>query len=376
MSNLSRIRNHRRLALLPALVLGVAFAAGQAACTEDTSEPSGAATPLPQPDANAGDSTPAVDHDASTADAAPDAAPASLATVAAFDASKFELAEGLALRDGNAYVSLAPLGTIVKVTPAGVVTPYASVPAGYNDGYTLGLAFDAQGALFATQTKNSAAATVTPGIYKIPAGGSATAVATPFATDAAMTFPNGIAVGSAGDLLVTDSGSGIVFRVTTAGVVTRWKEAPELQGSPACPAPLPFPIGANGIVRSASEVFVTNTAKGSIVRIAVESDGSAGALTTVLADCKYVGLDGVARDTDGSLLVAQNGSPGRVLRVTTSGAVTVLHDGAPLDGPGSIAVASAWNGAHAALVTSTAFFSVGVDGGAPKPGLLALSPLP
>lgn len=103
------------------------------------------------------------------------------------------------------------------------------------------------------------------------------------------------------------------------------------------------------------------------MRIAVAPDGSAGALTTIVADCKYVGLDGLVQDADGSFIVAQNGSPGRVLRITEAGAVTVLHDGTPLDGPGSVAIASAWNGARAARVTSTAFFSVGVDGGAPKP---------
>jgi hypothetical protein len=89
-----------------------------------------------------------------------------------------------------------------------------------------------------------------------------------------------------------------------------------------------------------------------------------------------VGLDGLERDADGSFLVAQNGSPGRVLRVTQAGVVSVLHEGAPLDGPGSIAIATSWNGQRAALVTSTAFFSVGVDGGAPRPGLVELAPLP
>jgi sugar lactone lactonase YvrE len=350
------------------------LAGAQAACTEDAAAPG---TPLadaaaPAIDATKVDATPAVDGAVADADAGP---PVTVA-VTSFDATKFELAEGLALRNGDAYVSLAPLGSIVKVTPAGVVSPYGSVPPGYNDGYTLGLAFDAQGALFVAQTKNAPAAAVTPGIFKIPAGGSAAAVTTPFATDAAMTFPNGIAIGDQGDLLVTDSGSGIVFRVTAAGQVSRWKEAVELQGSPACPGNLPFPIGANGIVRTASEVFVTNTAKGSVVRIAVDANGSAGALTTVIADCKYLGLDGIARDADGSLVVAQNGSPGRVLRITSSGAVTVLHDGKPLDGPGSVVIADAWKGRRAALVTSTAFFSVGVDGGAPQPALLEIAPLP
>ncbi len=369
-----RLTDHTKRALTALLVLaGPTLAAGAvAACTED----SPAATP---PDAAAPTADAASPFDGSIStnvDATAEAGPPAVAAIASFDAAKFELAEGLALRGGDAYVSLAPLGTIMKVTEAGVASKYGSVPPGYNDGYTLGLAFDAQGALFVTQTKNAPGAAVTPGIYKIPAGGSLDAVTVPFATDAAMTFPNGIAFGDEGDMLVTDSGSGIVFRVTAAGQVTRWSEAVELSGSPACPGPLPFPIGANGIVRAASEVFVTNTAKGSLVRIAVGPDGSAGAVTTIIADCKYIGLDGLARDTDGSLLVAQNGAPGRVLRVTSAGAVSIVHDGAPLDGPGSVAVAPAWKGRRTALVTSTAFFSVDVDGGAPKPALHEIAPLP
>src|SRR4051812_28704440 len=149
-----------------------------------------------------------------------------------------------------------------------------------------------------------------------------------------MTFPNGIAVGDAGDLLVTDSASGVVFHVTSTGTVTHWKDAVELQGSPACPAPLPFPIGANGLVRTATAAFVTNTAKGSVVRIAIAPDGSAGALTTIVADCKYVGLDGLAQDTDGAFIVAQNGSPGRALRLTEGRGGTGVDHRAPPRRPG------------------------------------------
>jgi hypothetical protein len=252
MTNPTVRRHARSLAFLlpaPILVLALASAAVGSACSDAATAPAAAPTTTADaaPPADAGGSDTGPGCDAALTDAADAAvAPILATTITPVDASKFELAEGLALRDGNAYVSLAPLGSIVRVSPAGVVTPYASVPPGYNDGYTLGLAFDAQGALFAAQTKNAPAAAVTPGIYKLPAGGSATAVATPFATDPAMTFPNGIAVGAQGDLLVTDSASGVVFQVTAAGVVSHWKDAAELQGSPACAAPLPFPASMWG----------------------------------------------------------------------------------------------------------------------------------
>lgn len=326
-------------------------------------------------DGGAADAAPPRDA-ANAVDASDAAVAASVATVRAFDGSKFELPEGLAVRDGAAFVSLAPLGQILKVGADGVAAPYATVPPGYDGGYTLGLAFDASGALFVAQTKNADTAPVTPGIYRIPAGGGA--VTTPLATHAQMVFPNGLAFLPSGKLLVTDSATGQIFAVDPAsGATSVWKADPALAGSAACAAPLPFPIGANGIVVAGSDVFVTNTSKGSITRVAVAADGSAGALSTVLEDCAYAGLDGVALDADGTLVVAQNGAPGRLLRVSLGAtpSVTALVPGKPLDGPGSVAIAS-FGGKKTALVTSTAFFTVGVDGGAPAPALQAFAPLP
>jgi sugar lactone lactonase YvrE len=317
--------------------------------------------------------------DASTTDAVvdvvndTDAGAAKLSVVANFNAQAFELPEGLAFHKGAAYVGFAPLGKIQKVDSNGTVTPYGSVPPGYNAGYTLGLAFDAQDNLYVLETKNDPdAGSQNPGIYKIPAGGGN--VTTPFASDPQMIFPNGIDFDAQGNLMVADSATGIIFKVTPAGQVSKWLQDPELSGSPACPAPLPFPIGANGIVVTPSDVFVSNTAKGSIVRIAV-NNGAAGPVSTIVKDCQWVGFDGIARDKDGTLLAVQNGVGGKLVRITTSGNVSVLAQNDPLDGPGSVAFADGWNGSRVALVTNTAFFSVGVEGGSPKPGLLVYGPL-
>jgi len=91
-------------------------------------------------------------------DAAPDASPASLVPIIGFDAAKYELAEGLAVRGGKAYVGLAPLGAVLEVDPTGTSKPYGSVPAGYDKGYTLGLAFGGDGAGFAVPPHNADAA--------------------------------------------------------------------------------------------------------------------------------------------------------------------------------------------------------------------------
>lgn len=313
--------------------------------------------------------------DTGTTDSATtDAGSATLSNVVTLNATAYELAEGLTIHKGKAYVGLAPTGQILAIDPQGNKTTYANVPAGGNNGYTLGLAFDAQDNLFVLETKNvpDAGAPV-PGIYKVPSGGGMSM--TPFATDPNFVFPNGAAFDAKGNLLVTDSATGRIFSVTPQGNVTTWKQDPELAGSNACNAPLPFPIGANGIVATASDVYVSNTANGSIVKIAVDGQGNAGNVSVIVKDCKWVGFDGIARDKDGSLFAAVNGYPGKIVRVAMNGTVTVLASTDPLDGPASVDVTDTWNGKRMLLVTNSAFFSVGTDGGSPKPGLLTYGPL-
>lgn len=297
-------------------------------------------------------------------------ATAKLSVVANFNAAGYELAEGLTFHKGAAYVGFAPLGKISKIDPKGIVAPYATVPGNGNAGYTLGLAFDAQDNLWVLETKNDPmAANVKPGVYKVPAGGGN--VTTPFASDASMVFPNGIDFDAQGNAFIADSATGTIFQVTAQGQVTKWSQDPELSGSPACPAPLPFPIGANGIVVTPTKLYVSNTAKGSILEI----DASTKQVKTLVKDCQWVGFDGIARDKDGSIVAVQNGVGGKLVRVDGSGKVTVLAQNDPLDGPGSVTFADGWNGSRVALITNTAFFSVGVEGGSPKPGLLAYGPL-
>lgn len=307
---------------------------------------------------------------ATPAPQAPDAAaPPAWSTITSFDPAAYELPEGLVVHDGAAFVGLAPRGEIVRIDPSGTRSTYAHVPAGGNDGYTLGLVFDASGALFVLETKNDDQPTAPkPGVYKIAAAGDT--ATTPFASDPKMTFPNGAVFGPNGTLYVADSGAGAIFAIANDGGVTTWKEDATLSGSPACPAPLPFPIGANGIVFTKDAAFVANTAKGSIVKI----DLATMAASAIVQDCAYVGIDGLALDSKGTIWATQNGAAGRVLQITQTGAVSVVKSD-PLDGPASVAFAT-WNGEPSLLVTNSSFFSVGVDGGAPKPALVRLAPLP
>lgn len=297
--------------------------------------------------------------------------PATATIVHAFDAASFQLPEGLVVRDGKAYVGLAPLGTILEAGSDGSTRTYATVPPGGRDGYLTGLAFDASGNLYAAATRNRPDATTTaPGIYKIPTGGGA--VTKLFASSAKMTFPNGLAFDDGGLLYVTDSAAGIVFRIAPDGTAEEWAKGAALEGSVACRSDLPFPMGANGIVFARGAAYVLNTSKGSLVKIPVLPDGGAGVPSAVFEDCGYVGLDGLARDpSDGTLYVAQNGLPGRVLAWSEGRGVRPLVEGAPLDGPASLELGM-FGGEKRLLVTSAAFFSSASPGGGARPSLASI----
>ena len=88
-------------------------------------------------------------------------------------------------------------------------------------------------------------------------------------------FPNGAAFDAKGNLLVADSAAGRIFSVTPQGAVSTWSQDAELAGWTTCNAPLPFPIGANGIVFTPTAAYVSNTSRGSILKIAVDASGNA-----------------------------------------------------------------------------------------------------
>jgi hypothetical protein len=284
--------------------------------------------------------------------------------VVRFDPSKGELPEGLALRDGNAFVSFAPLASIARVDAHGVVSHYADLPstAGGSKGFTLGLAFDRAGTLHVAQA--SFDPSVAPGIYRVPVGGGT--ATTPWATHPAMTFPNGLAFDTSGALYVADSG-GAVFRATRDGHVTEWKRDPLLAyDGTACANAPPLPVGANGIVVTSAEVWVTNTSTGAIVRIPIGRDGRAGESRALVTDCALAGSDGLARADDGSLVVAVN-TGNTIARVRLNGSFSVIAQGAPLDFPASVVIEN-----DAIWATNLAFLNANA-GTNPQPSLVKLS---
>jgi sugar lactone lactonase YvrE len=283
--------------------------------------------------------------------------------VAKLDASKGELAEGLFVDKGTAYVGLAPLGKIQKVDIAtGKVSDFGSIPAPpMNGGFLLGIVVDATGNAY-VGFGGSPGMPVKNGIYKIPAGGGA--VAAPFVTDPEMNFPNGLYLDASNDIFVADSG-GTIFDLKPNGTLTKWVSDASLVGTDqSCKNAAPFALGANGLARIGNDFYVANTNLGQIVKVPIKGDGSAGTPSIFAGpDCNALGgVDGIAVDSDGTSLLAVINSQAKITKIDSAGKVTDLFVGKPLDNPASISVVG-----KTAYLTNSAFF----DMTTPAPGLLS-----
>ena len=223
----------------------------------------------------------------------------------------------------------------------------------------LGLAVSASGKLYAAVSTLDAA---TRGVYRVlPDGGSVRLAGTD-----GILFPNGVALDPRGNLYVTDSIGGAVWKVPRNGSARLWFQSPLLAGNGSFG--LGFPLGANGIAVRNRAVIVTNTEQGSIVGIAIRRDGSAGAASVLAQGPAFLGADGVALDVFGNAYVAVN-SQNTLLRLSLSGAVTVLATAADgLDNPASVAFGTSFGDRKSLFLTNFAIFSA-----APKPGLLKAS---
>lgn len=282
-------------------------------------------------------------------------------------------------RWGNMYLGLFPEGAILKITPSGAQSTLVTFPAGSE---TLGVRVGPDGNLYAAVASSDPKAAgsvwrVSPDghlmgriatIPHIPADGSNGPL------------PNGLVFGNDGSLFVSDSFGGAVYRISHRGGPARlWAQDSLLMGTTAdvgCGAHFSgLPIGANGLAfGSHGDLLVTNTTESTIVRIPVRPDGDAGpASLFVPEDCRLWGADGMIADRWGHLYVAANAAE-NVVRVSPGGRLRVLAShaaGDPLFTPSDLAFNPGWRDRPALFISNFALKYGGANAGVVK---LPLSP--
>lgn len=127
-----------------------------------------------------------------------------------------------------------------------------------------------------------------------PESGTVTTLATGFQ------LPNGLAVDQRGNLFVTDLLAGTVSKVTEHGTVSVFASGPLL--APDLVPQVGLKLGPNDLAfdSKGTGLYVTNLGKGTVVKIEIQRDGTAGAITDFAA---VPTPDGAAFDVKGNLYV-------------------------------------------------------------------------
>jgi sugar lactone lactonase YvrE len=239
-------------------------------------------------------------------------------------------------KEGNTYVSLWPVGEVRKIAPDGTQSTLAVLGSGPTTplpGRGLaGLAVDAPGNVYAALQDIPA----TRGVWRISRGGTAELMtALPNAG-----LVNALAFDARGNLYVSDSFLGKIYRVARDGSVTDWSTDPLLKGlNPTdCGSHPGGPIGANGVsFNKHGDMFVLNTTIGAVVRIPVANNGSAEVANYFAGPtCGLWGADGQAFDNEDNLYVAVN-IQRKIIRIDPSGNMETLAAADGLYFPSAIA---------------------------------------
>ena len=210
-----------------------------------------------------------------------------------------------------------------------------------------------------------------------PTSGAVTEIATGFRNTNAITQDH------RGTLYVSDSfpnaaGEGEIYQVSPSGGRRLWARSTLLapHGPPG--------FGANGVAfdRTESFLYVANTSDDNILRIAVNQDGSAGAVTVFAAAATVVnsagttapldGPDGIQFDVKGNLWICANQPAADEIQVLSRSAELIAAYGrnpgdAPMQTPASLIFHE-----RAIYIANLAFFDPGVGKisvlGVPFPG--------
>ena len=289
--------------------------------------------------------------------------------IQAFNPAYGQLPESITADDaGNLYFSMA--GAIHKYTTDHQIVQLAAIPVPVQQGASVGgVKVGPEGYIYATVASFNPALSVSS-VWRVSPDGQQVNQFVSFPSDS---LPNDLVFDPQGNMYITDSSKGQIWKVDQTGKAEVWLTHTLLAGSVEAPV-AGSPLGANGIAfdRFRRHLYVMNTDFGRIVRIGFRH-GCPHGIKVVTTNDLLKGGDGIAFDVLGNIYVANNGTD-RILVVSPfGGSVAVLVDGAPLDSPSSLVFGTAHHDRHTLYVTNFAIMRFnGFKPGAPQPSLVSL----
>jgi len=274
-------------------------------------------------------------------------------------AARFSGPRGVTLdASGNIYVADRTNQTIRKITPAGVVTTLAGTAGslGIDDGtgaaarftFPYGLATDAGGNVYVTDSLNYTIRKVTPAGVVTTLAGTARASGSEDGTGGVARFnnPTGLAIDASGNVYVADSNNHTIRKITPAGVVTTLAGTAGVSGGEdGAGAAARFSSPAGLATDASGNVYVADFGNHTIRKIT-----PAGVVTTLAGKASTRGNDngngaaarfnsprGVATDASGAVYVADTYNY-TIRKITPAGEVSTLAGTAGLNGfqPGAL----------------------------------------
>lgn len=251
--------------------------------------------------------------------------------------------------DGSADLTFAFAAQVARVTRKGHITPVAQLPIPANGNVPLtngkkavvaGIVRTSDGTLYVNLSTGTAKDT---GVWRIRPGATPARIAALPPTS----FANGLALDqAAGQLYVADSANQVIWRIPLrTGVATVWARGSTLHSLPNVPAP-----GVNGIKVSDGAVWATNTARGTLLRIPITRDHTAGRIQVIATGLP--GIDDFSFAGPDTILAAINFTS-KVALIHTDGRHRIVLTAANgLSNPTATAVCG-----HVLEVTSAAYYT-------------------
>jgi sugar lactone lactonase YvrE len=252
--------------------------------------------------------------------------------------SDFNSPSGVAIDSaGNVYVADQSNHLIRKITPAGLATTFAgSGVAGFSDSIrpylfsnAQGIVLDSTGNVYVGDTYNHRIRRVTPGGVVTTFAGSTQGYADGVGTNARFNNPWGLAIDSAGNIIVADQNNNRIRRITPAGVVTTIAGNDTDQSIDGSGTGASFRDPTGVVFDSAGNLYIVDNESSRIRRMT--PDGVVSTFST-----GYIFPNSIAIGPNGILYVADYGNS----RVVTTGGSVIMSS---QQGPYGITVDSLGN---------------------------------